>query len=1500
MLMVTENGAKVPMRADPNFRIIFTQNPAEMQGGRRAHSPALENKFRKIFIRDDFTPEELTRIVSETMPRLAPIASNMVEAHAEALKILANDNETLTLRDLQRWGLIATSLMETKTLSPEESILLGAELVYPGRTLNLEVRDQLQPVLDKLQENIAGIELKVATESHPELRRSIPTDGLRAAIRRALAQDGTFDLMSLYAHLAKEQGMVLELWLEKTLKASSTSEIRVFLEQSGWSDDDKISWIRNNHVSGGIPVLIEYLKHPDAEVRINAAKSLGGFKSSEGIEPLKRLLKDPEVHVRLAAADALINLGATDILRDPHLLAGFRPLVKEDNLFLVMTTLKVLLRTNPREGLWLLQLPEDSLQPRFRATVVTILGEMGFTDAVEALEPLLAHTNDKVAVSAAVALAQFGLEEGWAHLRGALRSPNLDLRSRAMEALVKLGRPEEALEVVETLLQFGGDTFFSAAHLIEICGAKETAKALIPLLSQGERETRWKSAEVLGKLGITDAIPALTALLADSDSDVREMAAQALGRLGAVEVIPLLRSMAKDPHPPTRLRALDALVELGVQEALPEIKTLLTDPEIWIDAAETLDRLAPDWNPEPADFTQIQRLLSEELSHSVAEARGEKATELQRLFEQLPTWRPTQIDRKAEWRESIRRALASESTTDIDSIYASLAQEKGLAFDAWLALLYREAGAEDLRELFLKWGTIDEDYLDFIVAHRLKGGIEWLRSEGLKGDYAVRGKSIAALADLGAVEAIPELRNILESDSGQIAKVQAAESLARLGEDSAAQTLRSWALEPKDLDLKAQALSALGRLKIEVDPAEVLILMKHPKAEQWQILAALDYCGSLAMTETQEAIRALAKDGKDRIQLQAIRVLGELKAAEAIPDLKLLRKNQTPQAAIVTALALTRMGDRSGIEDLKSLLRQAENLRDTVDAIAELGLDEFVPELQSLLNHRSTDVAVHAAIALEKLGFPGAKGALLAQLWQMAGPEPYGKAIRALRELDPEWIHEFPTLQELREILSEELNRGIAEAQGDKAVELQKLLQQLPRWKSANRSEDAFEAKTRALIRQALAREETSSLDSIYEELARAQGLSLSVWLGRSLIGVDSPEKFEAILRSIPWSNGGLAEWIGEHRLQAGHELLLELTGNEDWTVRSAAAESMGNLGIHNPDIEKYLFGLLEDPEWGVRWAAADALKKLGYEDPRIKRTLVTAVFDEDEDIQQSAIESLAEHPYRDREIRDALLLQLGSPNQFVQLQALSTLSRLQIRDESLDRAVGALLQHPEFDIQAEAAALLADWGLGNPEVLGLLTQALASENNHLMAIAGEGLRKLKFEDPVLLGKILDSLKSPEDKVRYEAARMLSYWHPDRPGVRQALERALDDPLQGVALFAADALSHLGLVDSRIEKILIEGLRHSQAELALLSVEALARSSYADLELREALLRQVANDASAVQIKAIRLLDQIDPDWSTPVVKGFPKVQEILAEELRGLASEAEGPKLTETQKLLD
>jgi MoxR-like ATPase/uncharacterized protein with von Willebrand factor type A (vWA) domain len=65
MIFVTEDGVETPVKAHPNFRLVFTQNPADMQGGRIKHSPALENKFRKIWMRDGFTREEKAKIAAE-------------------------------------------------------------------------------------------------------------------------------------------------------------------------------------------------------------------------------------------------------------------------------------------------------------------------------------------------------------------------------------------------------------------------------------------------------------------------------------------------------------------------------------------------------------------------------------------------------------------------------------------------------------------------------------------------------------------------------------------------------------------------------------------------------------------------------------------------------------------------------------------------------------------------------------------------------------------------------------------------------------------------------------------------------------------------------------------------------------------------------------------------------------------------------------------------------------------------------------------------------------------------------------------------------------------------------------------------------------------------------------------------------------------------------------------------------------------------------------------
>ncbi|HEX5035150.1 MAG TPA: HEAT repeat domain-containing protein, partial [bacterium] len=638
---------------------IFTQNPAEMQGGRRAHSPALENKFRKIYLRDDFTPEELTRIVAETMPRLASIASNMVEAHAEALKTLANDNETLTLRDLQRWGLIATALIETKTLSPEESIMLGAELVYPGRTLNLEVRDELERVLGKFYQGIHQSDLSFLNESHPELR---------AAIRRALARPETADLASVYRELASSQGLPLDLWLGRLFQEASAEDLSRLFQELGWDVDAQCLWMEKSKVRNGRAILEQALTNQDSNVRETAARILVKFGDPSSRPALEQALKDKVVFVRQFAVQALGQLG------DSAALPALKQALKDED-------------------------------PYVRFSAASILGQLGNTAVRPSLEQALTGEDDFGRCKAAEALGKLGDKAARPALEQALKDKYEGVRASAAKALGQLGDPAARPALEQALNDEESQVRAEAAKALGNLGDKAARPVLEQALNDESSIVRISALEALSKFGNTAARTALEQAFNGDDRNFfgRSDAAEALGNLGDKAARPILEQALKDKYAYVRASAAKALGQLGDPAARSALEQALKDPESKVawSAADALDRLAPGWSPQLPTLADLQKVISEELHRELSTVQSDKAEGLKKLLAQLPEWGAAEAkDPQAALRSAMRRALAKPETADLASVYQVLAASQGLPLDLWLAKAFYEASTEDLSRLF--------------------------------------------------------------------------------------------------------------------------------------------------------------------------------------------------------------------------------------------------------------------------------------------------------------------------------------------------------------------------------------------------------------------------------------------------------------------------------------------------------------------------------------------------------------------------------------------------------------------------------------------------------------------------------------------------------------------------------------------------------------------------------------------------------------------------------
>ncbi|MEM9949675.1 MAG: HEAT repeat domain-containing protein, partial [Cyanobacteria bacterium P01_D01_bin.36] len=69
-------------------------------------------------------------------------------------------------------------------------------------------------------------------------------------------------------------------------------------------------------------------------------------------------------------------------------------------------------------------------------------------------------------------------------------------------------------------------------------------------------------------------------------------------------------------------------------------------------------------------------------------------------------------------------------------------------------------------------------------------------------------------------------------------------------------------------------------------------------------------------------------------------------------------------------------------------------------------------------------------------------------------------------------------------------------------------------------------------------------------------------------------------------------------------QTLIALFKDDNWTVRSRAAEALGQLGIANETVLEALIALLKDDASDVRYRAAEALGQLGTQSETIEPLL--------------------------------------------------------------------------------------------------------------------------------------------------------------------------------------------------------------------------------------------------------------------------------------------------------
>jgi len=271
------------------------------------------------------------------------------------------------------------------------------------------------------------------------------------------------------------------------------------------------------------------------------------------------------------------------------------------------------LRHQGAEGVSLLldRLVDDNVL--VRRVVAMVLGELGRSEAEEALFSLLEDENGHVRGAAAESLGRLKSKKAVPSLLRLLEDEYENVQECAIRALTAIG-DESVLDgllkdftsqeagmrrnIVRLLGRFGTDRARDALAFalkdeepavrkavviaLDTIRGSQSSRPLLLAITDDDPEVRMLAAEALGKSGVAEAADALVSLLDDEDLWVRAAAARALGKIDAIRFGAVLAGHLKDASDIFLLALVDVVGNAAVREAMEPLLALEghPDPEV--------------------------------------------------------------------------------------------------------------------------------------------------------------------------------------------------------------------------------------------------------------------------------------------------------------------------------------------------------------------------------------------------------------------------------------------------------------------------------------------------------------------------------------------------------------------------------------------------------------------------------------------------------------------------------------------------------------------------------------------------------------------------------------------------------------------------------------------------------------------------------------------------------------------------------------------------------
>lgn len=353
-----------------------------------------------------------------------------------------------------------------------------------------------------------------------------------------------------------------------------------------------------------INALIEALKDPVPEVRMNAAFSLGEFKALEAVEPLIELLKDENGEVVSSTITAL------GMLKDPRATEPLCEVIKRDDLSIKPAGDSI----THYEG---------SISMHQEA--VYALGEIGDPRAVDTL---LDKLGDKdIGYSAASSLSQIKGEYVFGKLIKLLDSKNPITRTNAIAVYEHIQDPAAVPILIRMLNDQVPEVRREAAYALsqfkEPDEIIQTEQPLINALGDSKVEVQAAAAGALGSIESKKAIPLLAKLIQSKDLTLCEAAIHALGRYKDPEATDSLIAALQDKNWRVRFDIVYSFMDMGDTRAVDPLIPLLGDENYKVrqGAANVLGKLGDRKAVEPL-LKALETEREEEVRNSEVQALG--------------------------------------------------------------------------------------------------------------------------------------------------------------------------------------------------------------------------------------------------------------------------------------------------------------------------------------------------------------------------------------------------------------------------------------------------------------------------------------------------------------------------------------------------------------------------------------------------------------------------------------------------------------------------------------------------------------------------------------------------------------------------------------------------------------------------------------------------------------------------------------------------------------